>query len=99
MTSSTVQHPKTPTTAGSNPLHEVAMATRLWSCGQNSVLLFDSLTESVGVERQTLELQEVSDGGRKNLDLVPRQIHRPQVTGESLQLLWKLKHTREEISD
>lgn len=58
-----------------------------------------SLTESVGVERQTLELQEVPDGGRKNFDLVPRQIHRPQVAGEPLQLLWKLKQTREEISD
>lgn len=62
------------------------------TCGQ-------SLTESVGVERQTLELQEVPDGSRKNFDLIPRQIHGPQVTGESLQLLWKLKqHEHQEMS-
>lgn len=58
---------------------------------------YQSLTESVGVERQTLELQEVPDGGGKNLDLVPGQVHRPQVSGESLQLLRELKH-RQEVS-
>lgn len=56
-----------------------------------------SLTESVGVERETLELQEVSDGSRKNLDLVPGQIRGPQVTGEALQLLWKLNHKQRVI--
>lgn len=64
-----------------------------------STSFIQSLTESVGVERETLELQEVSDGSRKNLDLVPGQIHRPQVTGESLQLLWKLNHKQRDMSD
>lgn len=75
----------------------VTGGAQTWSRGHNNVPLFCSLTESVGVERQTFELQEVSNGGRKDLDLVPRQIHRPQVTGESLQLLWKLKHTGQNV--
>lgn len=52
------------------------------------------LTEPVGVQGQTLQLQEVPDERRKNLDLVPRQIHGPQVGRESLELLWKLKQDR-----
>ena len=60
--------------------------------------LNQSLTESVGVERQTLELQEVSNGSRKDLDLVPGQIHCPQVTGEPLQLLRKLEQQHKQQS-
>lgn len=55
-----------------------------------------TLTEPVRVQRQTLELGEVSDGGRKDLYLVPGQIHRPQVGREPLQLLWKLKADRDQ---
>lgn len=55
-----------------------------------------TLTEPVRVQRQTLELREVSDGGRKDLYLVPGQIHRPQVGREPLQLLWKLKADRDQ---
>lgn len=57
-------------------------------------VLSPSLTQSVAVNRETLELQEPSHSSRKDLHLVPRQVHRPQVGRQPLELLWKLKRPR-----
>lgn len=83
-------------------LHVKRLFHGLWCWWRNkpSSTCGQSLTESVGVEGQTLELQEVPNCSRKDLDLVSRQIHSPQVTGEPLQLLWKLKrHQHQETSE
>lgn len=60
--------------------------------------LVPPLTQSVAVDAETLELQELSHSSWKNLDLVPRQVHRPQVGRQPLQLLRELKQAQVLVS-